>query len=84
MGVLPLQFKAGENADSLGLTGKESYDILGIEKMEPHGELTVLARDDSGKETEFKATLRLDSAVEIEYYRNGGILHKFLRDSVKK
>ena len=46
--------------------------------------LTVLARDDSGKETEFKATLRLDSAVEIEYYRNGGILHKFLRDSVKK
>jgi len=84
MGVLPLQFKAGENADTLGLTGKESYDILGIEKMEPHGELTVKAKDDSGKETEFKVALRLDSAVEIEYYRNGGILHKFLRDSVKK
>jgi aconitate hydratase len=84
MGVLPLQFKAGENADTLGLTGKESYDILGIEKMEPHGELTVKAKDDSGKETEFKVSLRLDSSVEIEYYRNGGILHKFLRDSVKK
>jgi len=84
MGVLPLQFRAGENADTLGLTGKESYDILGIEKMEPRGELTVLAKDDSGKETEFKVSLRLDSAVEIEYYRNGGILHKFLRDSVQR
>jgi aconitate hydratase len=84
MGVLPLQFKEGENVDTLGLTGKESYDILGIEKMEPHGELTVKAKDDSGKETEFKVELRLDSAVEIEYYKNGGILHKFLRDSVKK
>jgi aconitate hydratase len=84
MGVLPLQFKAGENADTLGLTGKESYDILGIEQMEPHGELTVRAKDDNGGEIEFRVTLRLDSAVEIEYYRNGGILHKFLRDSVKK
>ncbi|MDI9394862.1 MAG: aconitate hydratase AcnA [Euryarchaeota archaeon] len=84
MGVLPLQFKAGENADTLGLTGKESYDILGIENMEPQGELTVKAKDDSGKEKEFKVALRLDSSVEIEYYRNGGILHKFLRDSVKK
>jgi aconitate hydratase len=84
MGVLPLQFKEGENADILGLTGKESYDILGIEHMEPHGELTVSAKNENGKEIRFQVTLRLDSTVEIEYYLNGGILHKFLRDSVKK
>ena len=84
MGVLPLQFKEGENAETLGLTGKESYDILGIEFLEPHGELTVRAKDENGVETLFQVIVRLDSAVEIEYYRNGGILHKFLRDSVKK
>ena len=84
MGVLPLQFKEGENADTLGLTGKESYDILGIENMEPHGELFVRAKDENGDEIQFQVILRLDSAVEIEYYLNGGILHKFLRDSVKK
>ncbi len=82
MGVLPLQFKAGENADSFGLTGRETYDILGIENMEPGGELTVRARDEIGGETNFKVIVRLDSIVELEYYRNGGILHKFLRDMV--
>lgn len=84
MGVLPLQFKEGENADSLGLTGKESYDIFGIEYMKPNGELTVRAKDENGNEVQFQVVLRLDSAVEIEYYINGGILHKFLRDSMKK
>jgi aconitate hydratase len=84
MGVLPLQFKEGENADTLGLTGKENYDILGIENMEPHGELFVRATDENGDEIQFQVISRLDSTVEIEYYQNGGILHKFLRDSVKK
>jgi aconitate hydratase len=84
MGVLPLQFKEGENADTLGLTGKESYDILGIENMKPHEELFVRAKDENGEEIQFQVLLRLDSTVEIEYYMNGGILHKFLRDSVKK
>ncbi|HWR25457.1 MAG TPA: aconitate hydratase AcnA [Methanosarcina sp.] len=84
MGVLPLQFKEEESMDSLGLTGKESYDILGIENMEPQGELMVRAKDETGIEIRFQIILRLDSAVEIEYYTNGGILHKFLRDSVKK
>ncbi|MGB4281602.1 MAG: aconitate hydratase, partial [Methanosarcina thermophila] len=84
MGVLPLQFKEGENAETLGLTGKESYDILGIEYLEPHGELTIRAKDENGLETLFQVIVRLDSAVEVEYYRNGGILHKFLRDSLKK
>ena len=84
MGVLPLQFKDGENADTFGLTGKESYDILGIEHMEPHGELFVRAKNEKGEEIHFHVVLRLDSTVEIEYYLNGGILHKFLRDSVKE
>lgn len=84
MGVLPLQFKEGENAGTLGLTGKESYEILGIETMKPHGDLIVKAKTENGNETEFLVTLRLDSTLEIEYYLNGGILHKFLRDSVKK
>lgn len=84
MGVLPLQFKEGDNADTLGLSGKESYDILGIEHMEPHEELIVRTKDENGEKMQFQVILRLDSAVEIEYYLNGGILHKFLRDSVKK
>ena len=84
MGVLPLQFKAGENANTLGLTGKESYDILGIENMEPNGELFVRATGGKGDEIQFQVISRLDSTVEMEYYLNGGILHKFLRDSVKK
>lgn len=84
MGVLPLQFKEGENADTLGLTGKESYDILGIENIEPKGELFVRATDEKGDEIQFQVISRLDSTVEMEYYLNGGILHKFLRDSAKK
>lgn len=84
MGILPLQFKKGENADSLGLTGKESYDILGIENMEPNGELFVKATDEKGDKVQFQVISRLDSTVEMEYYRNGGILHKFLRNKLKK
>ena len=84
MGILPLQFKKGDNADSLGLTGKESYDILGIENMEPNGEFFVKATDEKGDEVQFQVISRLDSTVEMEYYRNGGILHKFLRDTLKK
>ena len=84
MGVLPLQFKDGENADYFGLTGKESYDILGIENMEPHGELFVRAKNEKEEEIHFHVILRLDSTVEIKYYLNDGILHKFLRDSVKE
>jgi aconitate hydratase len=52
--------------------------------MEPHGELTVRVKDENGNEVQFQVILRLDSTVEVEYYMNGGILHKFLRDSVKK
>ena len=80
MGVLPLQFEAGQSAESLGLTGRETFDVMGIkDRLEPAGKLTVRVRRDDGSVTEFDADVRLDSRVEIEYYQNGGILHTVLR-----
>ncbi len=80
MGVLPLQFEEGETPTSLGLTGRETFDIMGIsEGLEPHAHLTVVAHTDDGQETRFTAIARLDSDVDVEYYRNGGILHTVLR-----
>jgi len=83
MGVLPLVFKPGENAASLGLDGTESFTIEGLDKLQPHQEVTVRARNDAGKETVFKMTARIDSAVELKYYQNGGILHAVLREMLK-
>lgn len=81
MGVLPLQFKEGENAGTLGLTGHEVFDIEGInDDIEPLQEVTVHATDGSGTETSFTMTVRIDSPVEIRYYRNRGILQAVLRD----
>ncbi|MHA2278168.1 MAG: aconitate hydratase AcnA, partial [Candidatus Kariarchaeaceae archaeon] len=79
MGVLPLVYKKGENAKSLGLDGTESYDITGITEIEPFSEVNVIAKKEDGKEIKFKTIVRLDSAIDIEYYRNGGILHTVLR-----
>ncbi len=80
MGVLPLQFRPGESARSLRLTGREVYDVLGIsDGLEPGGTVTVRVRAEDGGELEFQAVVRLDSPVEVEYYRNGGILHTVLR-----
>ncbi|MGM0678081.1 MAG: aconitate hydratase AcnA [Pseudomonadota bacterium] len=76
-GVLPLQFKEGDSAESLGLTGQECFDISGLEG-EP-GEVTVTARTDDGQETHFQARVRIDTPKEWEYYRHGGILHYVLR-----
>jgi aconitate hydratase len=76
MGVLPLTFKPGENADSLGLSGAETFSIAGLK--EGAREVTVSATDGSRK-TEFKATVRVDTPKEWEYYRNGGILPYVLR-----
>ena len=79
MGVLPLQFAAGENRESLGLTGEEVYDIVGLDDdLQPGQELEVVARGEDG-EKRFKVICRIDTPVEINYYRNGGILHTVLR-----
>ena len=79
MGILPLQFAAGEDRNSLGLTGEEVYDIEGLDDdLQPGQELEIVAKGDDG-EKRFKAICRIDTPVEINYYRNGGILHTVLR-----
>ncbi len=84
MGVLPLRFAEGQNAESLGLDGSEVFDIEGLsDSIQPKGELTVKAKKADGKVIEFKATALLNTDVEVNYYRNGGILHTVLRNLVK-
>ncbi len=84
MGVLPLQFAEGESADTLGLTGRESFDISGLAEISPGAELTVRAIGDDGETREFKVKARVDSPVEVEYLRNGGILQTVLRQLLKE
>jgi aconitate hydratase len=85
MGVLPVQFKSGESVDSLGLTGQEVFRIEGLQDgMEPLSEVTVRAVKPGGSELVFKAIARLNTLLEVEYYRNGGILHTVLRGMLTK
>ena len=84
MGVLPLQFMPGENANSLGLSGREAITIHGIaQRLTPKKILTVEATREDGTVIEFKVVTRIDSNVEIEYYNNGGILQTVLRRLLK-
>ncbi|MEM7127860.1 MAG: aconitate hydratase AcnA [Chloroflexota bacterium] len=80
MGILPLQFKAGQSAVNLGLSGFETFDILGMnEEMFPGQEYQVRATAENGTVTEFTVISRIDTPVEVNYYKNGGILHTVLR-----
>ncbi|WP_186577364.1 aconitate hydratase AcnA [Aquibacillus kalidii] len=83
MGVLPLQFQDGDSAESLGLTGKESFDVKIGEEVKPHDLVKVTATDAEGKKTEFEVIARFDSDVEIDYYRHGGILQMVLRNKLE-
>ncbi|MFN0095737.1 MAG: aconitate hydratase AcnA [Dehalococcoidia bacterium] len=84
MGILPLQYLPGENRESLGLTGRETYDISGVaDELKPHKRMTVKATDDDGAVTTFEAICRIDTPVEIDYYRNGGILQYVLRQLLR-
>lgn len=86
MGVLPLVFKPGESAELLGLTGREKFDILGISNdtlREPRQELKVVATGDDGSKKEFSVIARLDTPVDVDYYKNGGILQTVLRNLMK-
>ncbi|AHE98340.1 aconitate hydratase AcnA [Thioalkalivibrio paradoxus] len=78
MGVLPLQFLPGENAESLGLTGRETYSIEGLDEGRA-AEVTVRARRDDGSEHRFQARVRIDTPQEVDYFRHGGILPYVLR-----
>ncbi len=80
MGILPLQFRAGETLATHGLTGRERFDILGIDdSLQPKQTLSVLAIADDGTETGFEVMCRIDTPVEVDYYRHGGILQYVLR-----
>lgn len=79
MGVLPLQFEDGESHETLGLTGRESFDIQIDDELQPLQKVTVTATDEAGNSKTFTTVCRIDTPVEVEYYRNGGILHTVLR-----
>ena len=85
MGVLPLQFLPGQSRESLGITGFEVFDILGIEKhLEPGALVTIIAHDENGTTKEFQARVRIDTSKELEYYKHGGILQYVLRQILAK
>ena len=80
MGILPLQFMHGETASVLGLTGEETFDIADLnDSITPRSEIKIVATDADGTTTEFTALIRIDTPVEIDYYKNGGILPTVLR-----
>jgi len=78
MGVLPLQYRDGQNAQSLGLTGRETFSVVGLQRGAAKI-VTVIAVTDEGQRTEFEARLRIDTPKELDYYQHGGILHYVLR-----
>jgi aconitate hydratase len=83
MGILPLKFVEGQNVESLGLTGEEVFDIEGLSNITPKAVVNVRAKKADGSVVEFKAIALLNTDVEVNYYRNGGILHTVLRNLVK-
>jgi aconitate hydratase len=84
MGILPLELPAGKTWESLGLTGEEIFDIPGLgDQIVPLSQITVRATSADGRTTEFSCKLRIDTPVEIDYYRNGGILQTVLRKLAK-
>ena len=84
MGVLPLVFKSGQNAESLGLTGKETYDLIGLaDDIQPRQDVTVRATCPDGSVKEFQVVARLDTTIDVDYYKNGGILQTVLRNLVR-
>jgi aconitate hydratase len=83
MGVLPLKFMDGQNAESLGIKGDEVFDIFGLgDNMQPKSIMTVKVTRPDGSSFEFKAQALLNTAVEVNYFHNGGILHTVLRHLV--
>lgn len=85
LGVLPLEYKEGDTAEKFGLTGKEIFSITGIANdIKPLKEIMITAKTEKGTEIKFTVIARLDSMIEIEYYRNGGILQYVLRQFLEK
>jgi aconitate hydratase len=80
MGVLPLQFKGSDSVDTLGIKGDEEFDITGLDALKPQQDVTLVIRRRDGTRKEVKVLLRIDTAIEVDYYRHGGILPYVLRE----
>jgi aconitate hydratase len=86
MGVLPLQFKEGESAETLELEGTETFDLTGLESVDvkPLQNVTLKIKRADGSETETQVILRIDTPIEVEYYRHGGILQYVMRQIINE
>ncbi|HEX5477400.1 MAG TPA: aconitate hydratase, partial [Burkholderiales bacterium] len=84
MGVLPLQFTGADSAQALGLTGDEEISIAGLGDLHPQQELTVQIKAPDGTSREIRVKSRIDTAIEVDYYRHGGILPYVLRELIGK
>lgn len=84
MGVLPLQFKSGESVTTNGITGEETFDLIGLENVEirPMQEVTLRVTNNAGETRDISLILRIDTPIEVEYYKNGGILPYVLRQLI--
>ena len=83
MGVLPLQFEEGTSAQTLGLDGSETFDVLGLsEEVKPRQKLTLRITKANGQTQDVPVVLRIDTPIEVEYYRHGGILPFVLRELI--
>jgi aconitate hydratase len=80
MGVLPLQFLGGDSAQSLGITGDETIEVTGMSDIRPQQELTLVIRKANGSERRITVKSRIDTAIEVDYYKHGGILPYVLRE----
>ena len=83
MGVLPLQFKEGDNRKSLKLTGFETFTIKGLSNILPREELSVIATNRKGISKSFNVLIRIDTKIEVEYFNHGGVLQYVLRNKMK-
>src|SRR6266436_6147394 len=82
MGIIPLEFMPGETMASLGLKGDETFTIRGLEKLAPKAKLSVEAASPDGKTKLFQVLARIDDPTDLEYVRQGGILHQVLRERI--
>ena len=82
MGVLPLQFLGADSAQSLGITGEETIDVLGLDDIRPQQDLTLRITRPDGSQQEVRVKSRIDTAIEVDYYKHGGILPYVLRELI--
>jgi aconitate hydratase len=82
MGILPLRFGDGVTRKTLNLTGRETFDIKGVAALKPHADVTLTVHYEDGKMKDVPAKVRIETLDEMEYFRNGGILHYVLRNMV--